>query len=330
MGRGRSIGCGLAACGFETDNVRPDSSIGFLSGVSDTMFSAMALPIENLQKIASGLISGDCLGDQYGLPPLPTGLDEVDRFLPEGGFPRGAIVELAVAGAAAHATSIALAACRSAQQQTRLHGEVGWCAFLDPSGSLYGPGLVEAGLDIGRILVARPPTGSLEKAALRIVESQAFSVVVVDTTSGFARAESESLAAWPRVVRRLALSLSQSSTCVILVTDLHAHRPLPLPTAVRVELKNAAPGQVQMRIAKERQGRISPRRIVSIVSSTRDAPVLAPTLSFPGSFAGKPPAASTASAAMRIDPGHIDSVQNDIVQNDIVQNDNGRVAAPVL
>jgi hypothetical protein len=71
------------------------------------------------------------------------------------------------------------------------------------------------------------------------------------------------LSAWPRIVRRLALGVEQSETCVIMITDHDARRPLPLPVALRLELRRPDEHRLEVRIGKDRRGRIAtPKSIV--------------------------------------------------------------------
>src|SRR5438067_1564301 len=113
---------------------------------------------------------------------VPTGFLDVDSVLPDGGFPRGAIVELTAFNGLGLATSLALAACVSAQVEARSRGgESAWCAFLDPTRSLHGPGAQSLGVDLRRLLVVQPPSNTLARIAVRIVTSRVFSVVVIDT-----------------------------------------------------------------------------------------------------------------------------------------------------
>src|SRR4051794_39852832 len=81
---------------------------------------------------------------------LPLGGFALDEALPDAGLPRGAVVELSAPRGLARATTIALAACASAQAEARLRGSgastVGaWCAWLDPGASLFAPGAAAAG-----------------------------------------------------------------------------------------------------------------------------------------------------------------------------------------
>lgn len=191
-------------------------------------------------------------------------------LLPDGGLPRGAVVELASPRGLGRATSFALAAVAAAQREARARSgdarTVGaWCAFVDPWSSLHAPGLVQRGVDLTRLLVVRPSLEALARVAVRIVESQAFSVVVIDTVGtpgqgvgAQALEERVRLERWGTVVRRLAMAIEHRSTTVLLLTDALAARPMPLPVATRIELRRRfEPTDVlSLRVAKERHGRV--------------------------------------------------------------------------
>jgi recombination protein RecA len=109
--------------------------------------------------------------------------------------------------------------------------------------------------------------------ALRIVESRAFALTVIDTVGapGAAaltapRADGQpglSLGPWARIVRRLSLAVEATEACVLLITDSAAARPVPLPVAMRIELGRPSESRLSLRIAKDRRGRVSgPKSIV--------------------------------------------------------------------
>ncbi len=222
----------------------------------------MALPAHILERFPAQIRHGESANEGEG-KSLPLGIAELDALLPGGGLPRGGVVELSVSGGSALATSLALAACRAAGAEAlRAGGEVPWCAFVDPSMTLHGPGVAGV-VDLERLLVVRPSVEALGRTAIRLVESQAFSVVVIDTVGAPGAPLGVGLATWPRVVRRLAMASDEGSSTVLLITDGEARRPLPLPVALRLELERPASDRLSVRIAKERRGRISsPRTIV--------------------------------------------------------------------
>ncbi len=188
---------------------------------------------------------------------LPTGMHDIDSALPDGGLPRGAVVELAAAQGLAQSTSLALSLCASAQHEALLRGgDPAWCAWLDPSRSLYAPGVAAHGVSLDRLLVVQPPLDALARIAARIVSSRVFSVVVVDTAGIPGAVVSTPLSRWTNVVRRLAVGAQGSDTCVVLLTDQRRSRQAALPAAMRIELAQPSAHVLSLRVAKDRRGRI--------------------------------------------------------------------------
>ncbi len=211
----------------------------------------------------------------------------LDAALPDGGLPRGAVIELTASRGLGRATAVALRACASAQAEARLrsgdpstHGA--WCAFIDPWSTLHAPGVVQSGVDPTRLLVVRSPEASLARVAVRVAESRAFALIVIDTAGvpgallqGGGRVR---LDRWGTVVRRLALAVERTDTAVLLVTDALAPRAMPLPVAMRLELEHRIDGGerlaglqggllqggLTLRVAKDRHGRVGAPIAVAI------------------------------------------------------------------
>jgi hypothetical protein len=195
----------------------------------------------------------------------------LSEVLPDGGFPRGGVVELTAPHNLGQGTSVALLACAAAQAEARARGgESSWCAFIDPDETLYGPSVSASGVCLERLLIVRPPRHLVARIALRIAASHVCSVIVIDVSGvpgagassmGLAP-RSESLGAWPKIARKLALAVENSSATVFLLTDRDAPRPLSLPVAMRLELECLREKLLSIRIVKEKYGRVAdPRRI---------------------------------------------------------------------
>jgi recombination protein RecA len=132
------------------------------------MFSvSMALPAHLLERLPTASLRqhGVSIGQQAdgsssagSGSAFSLGVEALNRVLPDHGLPRGAVIELAIHGGSALGTSLGLAACKAAQQAAVERGGARnvWCAFLDPSGTLYAPGVAAAGVDLERLLVVRP------------------------------------------------------------------------------------------------------------------------------------------------------------------------------
>ncbi len=156
-----------------------------------------------------------------------------------------------------------------------------WCAFLDPSGTLYGPGVAAAGVNLERLLVVRPSVEALSRVALRIVESASCAVTVIDTLGVPGQSLNVNLTAWLRVVRRLAMGVDGTAHSVILLTDAAEQRPLPLPVTQRIELERPSEGKLLVHVAKDKHGRISSPRPIAWARSgpawKHDAPQRRPS-----------------------------------------------------
>lgn len=229
----------------------------------------MAHPADLLESLSASLSGQARLGYANRTNGLPSGLGlgwpELEACLPDKGLARGHVVQLAALHPGALTTTLALKACAGAQQQGHALGtEVPWCAYLDPSKSLHAPGVAEFGLRLDRLLVVTPEPQALTSVALRVVRSSVFAVVVVDMTGGLGFNVGRSLNAWVRVVRQMALALEGQRTVVLLLTDASSQSSLPLPVAQRIELRKSHLNQLDLRVAKDRWGRVSGWRRVPL------------------------------------------------------------------
>ncbi|HVR20587.1 MAG TPA: recombinase A [Polyangiaceae bacterium] len=225
----------------------------------------MALPA-NLAQISPALAKAGVRLGSASRPDdlvLPLGIESLDAVLPDQGILRGGVVELAVSGPSGLATSLALHAVRAIQLEEKDAVSGAWCAFVDPSSTLYAPGVRALGVDLERLLVVRPPLEALGRTAVKLAESSVFSLVVIDTVGTLGRSLDVSLGAWGRIVRRLSMAVDGTRRSVLLVTDAQEQRVLPLPVAQRIELSQPSSGKLGVRVAKDRRGRITPTREIA-------------------------------------------------------------------
>lgn len=200
------------------------------------------------------------------------GLSALDAVLPDGGFLRGGVVELAVAEGVP-GTALALSACAALQRLHQQRGqELPWCAFVDPGSTLFAPGVVAAGVRPERLLVVEPPLEALSRTVLRLAKSPAFSLVFVDLAGAPGARSNIKLDAWPRLVRRLALELESSERSIVLITERSAPRALPLPVAQRIEITRPAAARLMVQVAKDRRGQLTPLRPVAWTSLETSLP----------------------------------------------------------
>lgn len=218
------------------------------------------------------LVAAEPAPEEARRKALPIGWGKLDEALPDAGLPRGAVVEIASPYGLARASSIALAACASAQAEATQRGGKesagAWCAWIDPSGTLFAPAVARAGVDLERLLVVQPDGEDLARIANRVAASGAFAVVVVDLTGVPGKRAAQRLDRWVNPVRRLCLAVEGGETTIILLTDAHAPRSMPLPVALRIEVDRAVEDVLMVRIAKDRRGRVAPAVAVSLPGAT--------------------------------------------------------------
>jgi len=191
------------------------------------------------------------------------GIAELDEALPDRGLQRGGVIELSLAEGAP-GTALSLGLVHHLQSERERAGQtVPWTTFLDPGGTLYAPGVAAAGVRLDRLLVVRPSLEALSRTAIRLAHSPAFELVVIDTLGVPGASHAVALRDWPRLVRRLALEVDGSNRSVVLLTSADSPRSLPLPVAQRLEIARPALNRLMVRLAKDRQGRVTAPRAVA-------------------------------------------------------------------
>jgi len=199
------------------------------------------------------------------------GWPELDGVLPDGGLPRG-VVELRGPKALGSGTSIALGAIRAAQARD----ERAWCAWIDPDGTLYSPGVAMSAVDLHRLVVVRPSRESLRRTAVKVARSQAFQVIVVDldpclgpevavaerTPRRRTSPRAVALEVW---VRKLGMLATEGGATILVLTDASIARPSPLPVALRLELARTETA-IGVRVGKDRHARIGGAKAILIAS----------------------------------------------------------------
>ena len=239
-----------------------------------------------LSSIRSSLERLTPFGQGSSARVLELGIPALDAALPQGGLAYGSVTELQVQGTSGAATSFALCACRAAQQrffrQQAFHQQPfhqqpfhqqpfhqqpvrsPWCAFIDPTATLFAPGVARLGVDLGHLLVVRPEIEAVNRVAIRIAEANLVSVLVIDVTGalphGCAHGPGQPAVdehSWQRTVRRLALAVKSAPICVLLITRAEQFQSLPLPTFLRLEFARRSTESFELRVAKDRTGRVS-------------------------------------------------------------------------
>lgn len=173
---------------------------------------------------------------------VSSGRPEIDALLPGGGFPRGALTDLA-GGPASGKTALVLSALAVAMGRDRL------AAFVDGRGELYPPAVLALGVDLGRLLVVRAPPGrgagegeSVRDAlwaAEALLASGAFEAVAIDVPIGLAHARVASPWGIEGMLRRLRAAAERGGTVGLWLGSAEGAR---VPAAVRLELSAGAAG----------------------------------------------------------------------------------------
>ena len=256
-----------------------------LRGTSNTLRGTSSKGGLNEKDLKTAAQLHAALEFQHAERVLGLGIPALDEVLPQRGLLEGSVVELQVRGASGAATSFALCACRAAQHRAhtlsapalsapasapKLSGnsanrepERNWCAFVDPSATLFAPGVARLGVDLSRLLVVRPEVDAVERTAIRIAEAKAVSLLVVDLR-GALGGLAVSHHRWQKTVRRLALAVKQLATCVLLITPAEPRASLPLPVAMRLEFSRSSAESFEVRVGKERTGRVSTARTIQL------------------------------------------------------------------
>ncbi len=175
-------------------------------------------------------------------PPAPgpsTGFNELDRALPTGGWPVGAVIEVICGCWGIGELRLFLPLMRFCLQQGRR------LAWVMPPYVPYAPALMQAGVDLDRVVVVEPEHRDTEAlwGVECLLRSTACAIVL----------------AWPaqlseKAVRRLQLAAQSGGGLGILFrADGQSGRWETAPVALRLRI-DAEPGGLAVEILKARGG----------------------------------------------------------------------------
>lgn len=177
---------------------------------------------------------------------LPTGFAALDALLPGGGWPRGALTEVLLARQGIGELRLLTPTL------ARLSEADGWLAWVAPPYVPYAAALAAAGIDLKRLLVAKPPN-----------DTDAWWTAEQALRSGACGA----LLAWLRAaderrMRRLQLAAETGHTWGVLFRHARAAQDRS-PAALRLLLEPAAEG-LAVSILKRRGGPVSQPVVVAL------------------------------------------------------------------
>jgi protein ImuA len=161
---------------------------------------------------------------------IPTGFHELDRVLPGGGWPLGAITEILVDGYGIGELGLLMPALEALTTEDPAKPKK-WVAWIAPPFVPYAPALQQHGVNIDRLLMIHPTSGG--KSRLWAIEQA--------IRSG----SSAGVLAWVAAVddvilRRLQLAAEEQGCWVMLFRPASA-RLQRSPAALRIHLSATAP-----------------------------------------------------------------------------------------
>jgi len=179
---------------------------------------------------------------------LASGYPKLDRCLPGGGWPRGALTEILIEQYGIGELRLLMPALAqlSAEEMPAYTGEVtepGWIAWVAPPFQPYAPALQQHGIDLSRMLIVRPKDDSeLLWSAEQALSSGTCAAVLL----------------WPdklddQASRRLQLAAEKGHCWAIAFRPLAA-RQQASAAALRLELQCTEQG-TRVHILKSRGGR---------------------------------------------------------------------------
>jgi len=169
---------------------------------------------------------------------VPSGFPALDRCLPGGGWPHGALTELIILTPGIGELTLLMPACARLTQAGRS------LIFVDPPYIPYAPALAAEGLDLARLLLikARPRKDSL----------WALEQALNSPSCGAALAWNENID--DRSLRRLQLACERSGACGFLFMT---HDKGTSTAALRLELSATGDGRLAVRVLKRRGGMLA-------------------------------------------------------------------------
>lgn len=197
---------------------------------------------------------------------VSTGSDRLDRELPGGGWPTGALTEILLERQGIGELSLLLPAL------TQLAAAGRWQTWIAPPHTPYAPRLVASGIDLSRLIVVHPAAASGRHIAARddarlrntlwsieqTLRANLCGAVLAwlpHTAANQRNASRRAGAAVANVhytaLRRLQLAAEATETVAVLFRPIHAAGE-PSPAALRLSLSAAANGRLAVHILKRR------------------------------------------------------------------------------
>jgi protein ImuA len=179
---------------------------------------------------------------------IPTGFRELDRALPGGGWPLGAITEIFVAGYGIGELELLMPALAALTKEEPARPKK-WVAWIAPPFVPYAPALQQHGVNIDRLLMIHPTSGG--KSRLWAIEQAVRSGSSAGVFAWVAAANDV-------ILRRLQLAAEDQGSWLLLFRPANARFDRS-PAALRIVLSKVQSSQAhaatRVEIVKCRGGR---------------------------------------------------------------------------
>jgi cell division inhibitor SulA/protein ImuA len=174
---------------------------------------------------------------------IPTGFPELDRYLPGGGWPLGAITEVFVDGYGLGELALLMPALAALTKIDPAKPQK-WVAWIAPPFVPYAPALQQYGVNIDRLLMIHPTAG--HKSRLWAIEQVVRSGSSAGVLAWVAAADDV-------ILRRLQLAAEDQGCWTLLFRPVRA-RQQRSPAALRISLSQVETA-TRIHIIKCRGGR---------------------------------------------------------------------------
>jgi hypothetical protein len=177
---------------------------------------------------------------RVGLPSVPTGFPHLDAELPGGGWPRGALTEIAFEGEGIGELSLLAPALAALSR-----GEL-WIVLVDPPHLPYAPAFARAGVDLSRLVLVRgaepspPPLSRAGRGGTRAAPAGRESDTLWAAETALRSGACAAVLAWPggvneRELRKLQLAAEAGGSWGVYFLPAAA-APSTSPAALRLRL----------------------------------------------------------------------------------------------
>ena len=178
---------------------------------------------------------------------IPTGFRDLDRALPGGGWPLGALTEILADGYGIGELGLLMPALAALTKEDPAKPKK-WVAWIAPPFIPYAPALQQHGVNIDRLLMIHPTSSS--KSRLWAIEQAVRSGSSVGVLAWVAAADADDI-----ILRRLQLAAEEQGCWVLLFRPANA-RLQRSPAALRIHLSQTQSVEAtRVEIIKCRGGR---------------------------------------------------------------------------